>query len=249
MNTLQRITIPLLRNGSVLKASKCDESFIVVRETCAFDSLTQVMINAIVTNETYAEVATVQNNNFCNFAKNISMINSNKITSNIYQERAKILSGVSLFEKTPYRKNVTQLNANCNVSQLAEHLFIDFPSLIISKKCKHCNHEDLRKVPVLNINVDILLRNGISALQNSIIDNNEEKDSMCKKCHQSVHEKYTFQSHLLVDSTTFSDKRYAALIGIKKKNPTLKSIPHMLNTNGQNYIIPGMVSHKPYVND
>lgn len=54
MSTLQRITIPILKNGSLLKGTRCDDHFIVVRETCAFDSLTQILANAIATNPTYA---------------------------------------------------------------------------------------------------------------------------------------------------------------------------------------------------
>ena len=57
METLQRITVPVLKNGSLLKASRYDDNFIVVRETCAFDSLTQIITNTLVTkcitNESY----------------------------------------------------------------------------------------------------------------------------------------------------------------------------------------------------
>lgn len=55
MKTLKRITIPLFKNGSLLKASRC-YNFIAVRKTCAFDSLTQVVTNIIVTNEAYHNI-------------------------------------------------------------------------------------------------------------------------------------------------------------------------------------------------
>lgn len=79
MPTLQRIMIPLLKNGSLLKGSRCGDHFIVVRETCAFDSLTQVVTNAIVTNSIYADITNTKNNNFCNFAKSILLINNKNI--------------------------------------------------------------------------------------------------------------------------------------------------------------------------
>jgi len=118
------------------------------------------------------------------------MINSTKITKNIYQERAKILNSIPIFEITPYRTNVTNLNANCNVAHLAEQLFFNFPSLIINKKCHRCNHENLRKIPIISININILLQNGLSALRNAVLDTNYDKASICKMCHENVFEIY-----------------------------------------------------------
>jgi len=215
MKTMKRVTISLLKNGSLLKAVRCGNNFIVVRETCAFDSLTQVITNAIATNEAY-DVITNENNNFCNFAKSISIMNSIRVTSNIYQERAKIISNIPIFEMQLYR-NVMHLSTNCNVAHLAECLFANFPSLNISKKCQHCNYENLRKVLVVNININIILQNSLSELRNAIIDTNNDRVLMCKECNQSVVGKYNFLSHLLVDCSVFTDKRYAASIGIEKK--------------------------------
>jgi len=39
MKTMKRVIIPLLKSGSLLKAVRCENNFIVVRETCAFDFL------------------------------------------------------------------------------------------------------------------------------------------------------------------------------------------------------------------
>ncbi|KYQ52407.1 hypothetical protein ALC60_08473 [Trachymyrmex zeteki] len=177
------------------------------------------------------------------------MINSTNITRNIYQERAKILNSIPIFEITPYRTNVTNLNANCNVTHLAEHLFVNFPSLITNKKYHRCNHEHLRKIPVISININIILQNGLSALRNTILDTNHDKASTCKKCHESVLEKYTFQSHLIVDCSVFTDGQYIASIGIEKKSAALGSIPNKLNMGNKNYIIAGAVSYHQYASD
>lgn len=146
ISTLQRITIPLLKNGSLLKSSRCGDHFIVVRETCAFDSLTQVVLNAIVTNPIYADIINTKNNNFCNFAKSILLIKTKNVTNNNYQDRMKILSNIPILETKPYRANVMHLNANCNVSHLAEYLFADFASLTINRKCDNCNDENIRNI-------------------------------------------------------------------------------------------------------
>lgn len=249
MATLKRVTVPLLRNGSLFKGSRCGDQFVVVRQTCAFDSITQIVTNAIVTNKTYADITASQNNNFCNFAKSISLLNSNKITSNIYQERTKILNNVSIFETERYTRNIMHLNVNCNVAHLAEHLFVDFPSLIITKKCDDCNHENLRKISVLSINVDMLLQTGLSEIRNAILDTNHKKDSTCKKCLQIISENYDFKSHLLIDCSIYTDSRYITSIGIEKKNATLGSVPKILEFNQQQYIIAGVVSYHQYKNE
>lgn len=248
MPTLQRITIPLLKNGSLLKGSRCDDQFVVVRETCAFDSLTQVVTNAIVTHPTYAGIITTKNNNFCNFAKNISLINKN-ITSNIYQQRTKILLNVPIFETKPYRRNIIHLNTNCNVSHLAEYLFADFPSLTINRKCEHCNRENVRNIPVLSVNVNMLLQNGLSDIQNAVLDTNQERQSMCRECNQIIIEKYNFKTHLLIDCSVFTDERYAASIGIVRKNAILDSVPKYLQFSEQQYIVAGAVSYHQYASN
>ncbi|XP_011863011.1 PREDICTED: delta-latroinsectotoxin-Lt1a-like [Vollenhovia emeryi] len=71
MPTLHRIIIPLLKTGSLLKGSRCGDYFIVVRETCAFDSITQIVTNAIATNPTYADIVTTEHNNFCNSIRDL----------------------------------------------------------------------------------------------------------------------------------------------------------------------------------
>ena len=42
--------------------------------------------------------------------------------------------------------------------------------------------------------------------------------------HETVLEKYTFQSHLLVDCSVFTGGQYAASIGIERKSAAFGSI-------------------------
>lgn len=125
----------------------------------------------------------------------ILLINTDNIIDNYYQERMKILSNVSIFEIRPYKRNIMHLNANCNVSYLAEYLFVDFPTLIINRKCDNCNHENVRKMPLLSVNVNILLQNGLSEIRTAMLDENHEQKSTCKKCQQIITEKYDFEKY------------------------------------------------------
>ena len=45
----------------------------------------------------------------------------------------------------------------------------------INKKCHHCNHEHLRKIPLISTNINILLQNGLSTLRKAILDTNYDK--------------------------------------------------------------------------
>jgi len=85
--------------------------------------------------------------------------------------------------------------------------------------------EHLRKIPVISININIFLQNGLSALRNAILDTNYDKASTCKKCLENVLEKFIFQSHLLIDCSIFTDGQYAASIGIEKKSAVLDLYP------------------------
>ena len=172
------------------------------------------------------------------------MVNSNKITRKIYQERANILVDVSIFEVTPYWTNAFKYDLKRRASSGTL-----IPSLIISKNCYHCKHESLWKIPVININVNIILQNGLFELQNAILDTNFDENSTCKKCQESASEKYNFQSHLLIDCSVFTDERYAASIGIKKKSATLGFILKILKIKEQNNAIVDAVSYHQYASD
>jgi len=88
------IGIPILQNASLLKAVTINGKKIVVQETCAFDSISQVVANGISMSDTYnTESALNSCNEFIKFLTNI--VTRGKIAAADYCTRASILCNIS----------------------------------------------------------------------------------------------------------------------------------------------------------
>lgn len=66
-----------------------------------------------------------------------------------------------IFNKQICIRNMSSLNSNCNAAHLVEYLFQNIPSCTTAYNCNNCGHSYSRASPICNINVDVILKNGI----------------------------------------------------------------------------------------
>lgn len=146
--------LPLVINGSKCRPIKQGQLIITVQETCAFDSILQLVVSATVAHAAYQTALQSSSNDIFRLAK--SILEHGKLLSKHYNERASILQNLPLFHDTitTYTRNIKRLN--CNVAHLAEHLFKNEPSCIYNKSCS-CGAINSRQTITCNVNVDILL--------------------------------------------------------------------------------------------
>jgi len=126
--------LPLIINGSKCKSMSKEGITMTVQETCAFDSLLQLVISGIATH-TYREAIESCNDDIFKLAR--SILKDGRLHPIHYTERAFILENLSFFRDTVsiYTRDIKRLNTNCNAAHLAEHLFINAPSYVFVKSC------------------------------------------------------------------------------------------------------------------
>lgn len=244
------IGVPLLKNGNLCNATTIDKEQIVLRETCAFDSIFQVIANGIGLRDSYKTniMAFIYSNQFIKFV--VDTIKSGKITASVYCTRAKILCNIPIFNKNVYKvciRNISSSNANCNVAHLAEYLLQDIPSCITTYNCNNCDHSYRRISPICNINVDIILQYGLNNMQQAITnDIITRKESTCSNCKQGINRNISYGSHLIIDTSIFSDHDYMHAQNINKENYHLENITKRVVIDKNHYSLSGIVSYIKY---
>lgn len=73
------VGIPLISNGNLCEPVHCDGIKIIVRDTCAFDSLLQVIMSAIATNPSYKEAIRAIDNKIIKLAERL--LTDGKVTA------------------------------------------------------------------------------------------------------------------------------------------------------------------------
>lgn len=248
--TNKNIGIPILRNGSICSATTMDSEQIVVRETCAFDSIVHIIVNSITMHENYKTYLNefISSNDFIKLITDI--VTRGKIIAKDYSARAKILCNIPIFNKTMCTRSISSINANCNAAHLSEYLFKNIPSSTTTYNCNNCSHSYCRTSPICNINVDVILKNGLNYMQEAINDNIiARKESSCSNCKQRINRTFSYGSHLIIDTSIFSDDNYIHTQNIEiKHNYALNKITKLVNVANNNYSLSGIASYIKYSN-
>lgn len=95
---LSAVGIPLMSNRNLCEPVHCDDGIkIIVKDTCALDSLLQVIMSAIPTNPSYKEATCAIDSKITKLAEKLLM--DGKVTTEDRIERARILRNVPIFQK------------------------------------------------------------------------------------------------------------------------------------------------------
>lgn len=176
--------MPLLKNGNVVDPIVLNKRALKLKNTCPFESLMQVLINAISVYEKYKENIKFSPHGPVELA--LSILEGGKVTHNHYKTRAKMLSTISLFEVVKLTRHMDVLNAKCNSAHLVQFLFRNMPSVSISVHCLKCGHKNARNLSFLSISVDIIFDHGFGKLQEAINDNILPPSTICSKCKKNI---------------------------------------------------------------
>lgn len=132
LKNIKSFNLSLIINGSKCRPIKKGQSMMTVQETCAFDSLLQLVASGIATHTAYRNAVQSSSDNIFRLAK--SLLEDGRILSKHYHERASILQNLPLFRDSikSYTRGIKRLNANCNVAHLADNLFENEPSCTIT---------------------------------------------------------------------------------------------------------------------
>lgn len=210
-----------------------------VQETCAFDSLLQLVISRIAAHEMYRNE--IESSSDCIFQLAKDILENGKIILIHYNKRASILQDIPLFSDAiiTYTRGIKRLNDNCNVAHLAEYIFKNEPSCVFNKSC--CVNLYIRVKLTCNINVNIILQEGLQLLQR-VIDDLDKIRSKCRTCGADY--QVSYGKYVIIDSSIFTDYRYVIRCLDVKHN--LNSITKIITLNNINYILAGIIHYVQY---
>jgi len=246
IETNKTIGIPLLKNGSLCNATTVDKGQILVRETCAFDSIFQIVASGMGMCSVYKidMIAFTTSNAFIKLI--IEILTRGKIIANDYGTRAMILCNIPIFSKRHCTRTISSLNANCNAAHLAEYLFENIPSCTTSHNCDTCAHNYKRTSPICHINVDELFNHGLHNMQQAIDDVIAKKITTCNECKNKVNRTTSYGHHLIIDTSILSDPNYIKTQNISRHNYLLDDVAKTVKVNGNNYYLASIVSYIKY---
>lgn len=142
--------IPVLQNGLLSDLDKIllGTKLVRVVNTCAFDSVFQVFLAACAEYECLLNFIKIHNDNsFFNMLK--SNVNR-KFSTNIYQERANILSKIFKIKSQGLHTGI--VNCVTAAYEMYEHLVKKSVDITEKKSCFKCGHSEISRKTVLIIN-------------------------------------------------------------------------------------------------
>lgn len=243
VQTHKVVHIPILKNGNLCNSIRVDGTHVLIKETCAFDSVLQLIMHAIGKDCHYKEI--VQQLDHSMIQLGMSVLNRGKVTASDYIERIKILEELDISKKSVTR-HMKIINANCNVAHLTDILFYKLPTVTQIKSCNVCNFKQTRHFPHLHINVGILIKKGLGAVQEAINDmkfNDIESTCKCNKCVGIITRKHEYGPHVFLDTSLITDPNYENETHVQSM---LDSITKFITVENKNYIMCGIINYISY---
>ncbi|EFN73573.1 hypothetical protein EAG_13538, partial [Camponotus floridanus] len=224
-------------NGLFCPPVKMEKYRLNLLKTCAFDSLFQVIISAMASNNVYYEILEKSTNQTILLALKI-LKDKKELTVASYKQRADILSGLGLFKIETFTRTIKRIDCECNVVHLAQYLCSDIPSYKTKVFCS-CGYNFNTQNVTLSVDVDLLLCQGFSFMQQAI-DNGCTMQRTCRNCRKSIEDEIKYGPHVIIDTTVLTDHRYTT----KNKDlyHTLDSIAKIVKIKNRTYSLAGLVS-------
>ena len=165
----------ILKNGNAnLKPIKFNENYIIITNTCAYDSIIQIFASAFSDSELYQNYANSLSTH--DLFKIIRDVAFGTITTKTYSLRANLLTKFCKSSELPNR--VLQLKGECTVRDAALNLFREFPSFIEIVQCTKsiCTYKNVIKRPLVSI---VASNQSIKSLQTLINDYFQRQTTTC----------------------------------------------------------------------
>lgn len=235
------VFIPTIKNGSLCKPIKVQNKTVMLRNTCAFDALLHITAHIIGIHVNYkCIIETIDDDSFLRLAEKVAT--RGKISRNEHIERALFLINTSLFQNSEHTRRFNTLDAMCNAAHLAEHTFVNLPSLRRTKICKTCNFLNDRKYIFISINVNILLQKGLQNIQEAIDDTTVVQHS-CIKCNNLCDIQENYGPQIMINTTIFTDSNYIKNNNFQLKTNRLDDIAKNITIDGKKYLLRGVVNY------
>jgi len=231
--------IGLLKNGNLseFKSIKLDGENFVLSNTCAFDSIVQILAVAYCDSNEYATFV-LKKKNESTLWHLIFALHRDSVTIQTYKKRAKILK--QLYPGEPMINGITLLSVEQAADSMLIKLLQNEESVEIIEKCTSCNHEKIEKKQCITVCVSEKnpTKRQIEYLLNFEI-NNLQQSFRCKFCSKVFDLILKFGHHIffiLINLNNSMDTQFT------DTNLQLKNIPKSLTVSDTEYYFRGSVT-------
>lgn len=194
--------IGILRNGSTtdLRSIKINSLAYTLTNTCAFDTIFQILCCSFVDSVKYAEFVT--SNKFTKLYELVAHFIRDGVNVQSYKKRAIILT--EMFLNNPQEKQPQQLTEGfihidcaCTANFMFQNLFIDFPSFKEHRICKNCDFQ--REIEEKTIMAN-LPTNDLTFIQDVLNNRFSVEIQICEFCNLvSSKSYYTVENHIFIE--------------------------------------------------
>lgn len=247
--------LPSFKNGLLCQPIIMGNVRLNVKRTCAFDTLFQLIMCAMASNQVYCESLEKSTNQTIQLARKI-LVEKQKISASDYRKRADILLKTGLFKMESFTRKIKQVDTECNIAHLAQYILSDIPSYKTKVVCP-CGYSIYNQTIIFGINIDVILCQGFGYMQQAI-DDGHETQRICRKCKQLIEDDIDYGPHLIIDTSFITDDRYtnrnehlhhtlgsiANFVSIKDKTYCLAGAGHWSAEHYTGFIKSGMFWHE-----
>ena len=230
-----------LLNGNLtkLKSILINKKYYTIENTCAYDSLSQVLFCSYADSDCYRQfIDDIARKNDGLVFEFIKKTVRDGVTVQSYRKRAHVLLSVHKFPCTKIGETI-RVNAICTVLFLIEKLFIKYPTYKEVRICNECKQKSRRSGASMEMTLPAF---NVTSLQDMITEF-VTFPAKCRKpkCDAIVQRDWSFSSHLFVE--IFPPYVENNLRG--KMSVPLSDIPQQVTVLGKTFTIRGVILFKP----
>lgn len=231
--------IGLIKNGnkSNLMSVMLNGHNYVLSNTCAFDSIIQLLAVAYCDSTEYSKYVLDKKESNTLWHLVFALLRDG-VTVQTYRKRAKIL--INLFPGESMTNGITFLSVEQAADNLLNKLLPQDPCIKINKKCNNCSHKETVTQNYLTICVkdknptkrqlDYLLNEEIRLIK---------KSTVCKQCSEDINLSLTFGNHLFFNLINLNNSASNLFTDTKIQ---LNNIPKCIKINETEFILRGSVT-------
>lgn len=218
-------SLPLLPNGNLRKSVMIKPHTFIVKNTCGFDSVCQIVAMVVCNNPTYRESVVGQTGIYtC-----IDILIKKGLVAKVFTERANLLRTCPKLRQEVYGNAIT-VYGDSSITQMIEQLFANVPSRTIRRTCPTCKIETVDRRVFLDVNYNPLTSVGIKALDQAVAFGRYDPPQCCGLLGVQGIE---YGPHLFVDVDTG-----------RGTNAALCDVPRNLTVNATQYKLAGVIEYQ-----
>ncbi|EFN61779.1 hypothetical protein EAG_08141, partial [Camponotus floridanus] len=190
-------------NGNRCSVVRDKRQSFIVRNTCSFDSLCQILVCTASHNNIYRDKIKDYTSPIFSCVNELLRAG---LSIKFYLNRVNALN-IPQLKPENRRNRIIQIVATANIANMATLMFQDYPSCIIEKRCATYKKESVKRIIVMSVDFDMWMKDGATSLPDALY-RGDSRPRLCCEEFPICEIKYGLQ---LIIETAFGDDKLQRL--------------------------------------